>query len=156
MAGQESTPRLPLPLKLAATLLGAGLAPVMPGTCGTLAAALPVFFLPEGAYPFILGGAALLATLGCILISRRMGRADPGWFVLDEAAGFYVAAFWTVRPEAWRIALAFLFFRIFDILKPWPIRRLEKVDGGLGIVLDDLLAGAYALGLASAAGAILS
>jgi phosphatidylglycerophosphatase A len=69
---------------------------------------------------------------------------DPGWFVLDETAGVWLAAA-LVGPTWTSIGLAFLLFRIFDIWKPPPVRTLERVGGGWGIVLDDLAAGVYAL-----------
>jgi phosphatidylglycerophosphatase A len=72
-----------------------------------------------------------------------LGREDPSEVVIDEAAGFYVTLF--LLPITWQsVALGFLLFRFFDIVKPWPVRQAERLKGGLGIVMDDLLAGVYA------------
>jgi len=69
-------------------------------------------------------------------------RDDPPEVVIDEAAGFVLAVF--LLPPSWvYISAGFVLFRIFDILKPFPLRRVERLKGGLGIVLDDLLAGIY-------------
>jgi len=90
-----------------------------------------------------------LATYGCVVISRGMpakgSGGDPGWFVLDEAAGLWLAVAVLTTPSWTGIGLAFLLFRVFDITKPPPIRKLEQATGGWGIVLDDLGAGVYAL-----------
>jgi phosphatidylglycerophosphatase A len=134
--------------KSVATLAGAGLSPVMPGTCGSAVALLPCFFLPDPIYPWALAAGAVAATWGSVALARGLADeaagGDPSWFVLDEAAGLWLAVLAPVRP-AWSILLtAFVLFRIFDILKPPPLRRLERVGGGWGIVLDDLGAGVYA------------
>ena len=134
---------------LAATLLGAGRFPRMPGTAGSILAIVPCFFLPPRIYPWAMMGGILLATLFSVLIARRLPpeSPDPGWFVLDEAAGVWVAAFAFENPGVVHLMCALALFRLFDIWKPFPIRALERVGGGFGIVLDDLAAGAYALGL---------
>lgn len=150
-----SRPLHPLPRALA-TLLGVGRVPVMPGTCGTLVAALPCLLLPGAAYPWALAGGVLAATTLSVLIARRLPpeQQDPSWFVLDEAAGFWLAALHPSRPGLLHLALAVVLFRLFDILKPPPLRRLERTGGGLGIVLDDLGAGAYALAVLAALSAL--
>jgi phosphatidylglycerophosphatase A len=123
-----------------------GLVPKAPGTVGTLAAipmALAIHFL--GA---VYGGVCLLilisvAVLTSELSRKLMGRGDPSEIVIDEAAGYSVTLF--LLPLSWfNLTLGFFLFRFFDISKPFPIRRLEKVKGGFGIVLDDILAGVYA------------
>jgi phosphatidylglycerophosphatase A len=123
-----------------------GLTPKAPGTAGTLAAipiALAIHFL--GA---VYGGVCLLglisvAVLTSDLSGKLLGRRDPSEIVIDEVAGFSVALF--LLSLSWlNLVLGFLLFRFFDISKPFPIRRLERVKGGFGIVLDDLLAGIYA------------
>jgi len=74
---------------------------------------------------------------------RILGRDDPSEVVIDEVAGFLLTVY--LLPLSWRsIALGFIMFRFFDILKPFPIKRLERIGGGTGIVLDDLGAGVYA------------
>ena len=141
---------LPLyhPAAVVATWFGAGLIPVMPGTWGSLAA-LPCAWAMRGmAGPAALAAAAVIAfAVGCWAagtVARASGRTDPGFIVVDE-----VAAEWLLllaAPLDWRAYLAaFLLFRMFDILKPWPIGVVERrVQGGVGIMLDDILAAVYA------------
>jgi phosphatidylglycerophosphatase A len=77
------------------------------------------------------------------IVAREAGRKDPGFVVIDEVAGQWLALI-AMRPD-WRHAvLALALFRLFDIWKPWPIRRLEKLPEGTGIVADDLAAGVFA------------
>ena len=134
---------------------GSGLAPRAPGTAGTLAA-LPLVILALWAlsWPAFVLVTLLVVVIGvpiCGQASARLGVHDHGGIVWDEFAGLFV----TVLPLAWlgswgvswplALALAFVWFRLFDVLKPWPIRLLdEHVHGGLGIMLDDLLAGVFA------------
>ena len=125
---------------------GTGLFPVAPGTFGSL-----------GAIPFII----LLINLGvlykslilviftaiAVWVSDRaedlLKNHDPSAVVIDEVAGFFLTMFFL--PFSWlTLGLGFMLFRFFDILKPFPIKRLEKLRGGFGIVMDDLLAGLYA------------
>lgn len=127
---------------------GSGLAPKAPGTFGTLAG-IPVYLLlqplPLAEYLF---ATALLALLGiwlCGYTARALGVHDHGGIVWDEIVGLLVTMI--AVPLDWRWLLAgFLLFRLFDILKPWPIRWLDRrVGGGFGIMVDDLLAGLFAL-----------
>jgi phosphatidylglycerophosphatase A len=130
---------------------GLGLLPFAPGTFGTLAGVgLAVIALwapnPDVA---VLVFAALVTMLGVPLAraaEREAAREDPGWFVLDEVAGFLLAVAFT--PLAARtpfvLLAAFVAFRVFDIAKPWPLRRLEKLPRGWGVMADDLAAGVYA------------
>jgi phosphatidylglycerophosphatase A len=118
----------------------------MPGTFGTLAG-MGIAWAAMGAPPWALLVLAAIVAVGSVPLARAAeqegGREDPGWFVLDEVAGYLVAVLWL--PLSWPVlALAFLAFRLFDIWKPWPVRRLESVQGGWGVVLDDLMAGVYA------------
>jgi phosphatidylglycerophosphatase A len=77
-------------------------------------------------------------------VERESGREDPGQVVIDEVAGQWIAV--AVCPVEIRHALlAFGLFRLFDIVKPWPARQLERLHGGLGIMMDDVAAGIYAL-----------
>ncbi|HEX5959664.1 MAG TPA: phosphatidylglycerophosphatase A [Rhodanobacteraceae bacterium] len=132
-----------------ATALGAGLSPVAPGTAGSLLALLPWWFLlrqlPIGAYLAVLVAGFALGAWACGVCDRRLGRHDQGALVWDEVIGMWVALL--AIPPGWTWMLAgFLLFRLFDIWKPWPVRWADRrVHGGLGVMLDDVVAGAYAL-----------
>lgn len=138
--------------ELLVTAGGLGLAPWAPGTFGTLGglalAAVAGVSLP-GPYAGWLLLLALAASAGCVATGpwaeRHYGRKDPPPVVLDEVAGYMVAALWPVFPGWTHLAVAFLAFRITDILKPWPARGLQRLPAGWGIVVDDLVAGAWAL-----------
>jgi phosphatidylglycerophosphatase A len=129
---------------------GSGLAKKAPGTCGTLAA-IPVYCLfaqtPLLAYSILTIVATLIGISLCGIAADKLGEHDFGGIVWDEVAG-YLITMWLV-PFSWQATLAgFVLFRIFDILKPWPIKWIDqKVHGGLGIMLDDVLAGIFAGGL---------
>ena len=145
--------------RLIVTGLGTGYLPVAPGTWGS-AAACGVFLLAawaSGGRQLCVTGAmaalAVAATLGCGVLGRfaeaAFGRKDPGQCSLDEWAGQAVALCLLPLGTTWRgwliaAGVAFAAFRAFDIAKPPPIRRLEKLPHGWGIVADDLLAGVYA------------
>jgi phosphatidylglycerophosphatase A len=131
---------------IASSWFGVGLLPVAPGTFASLAS-LPLVILnghnaPAIAALFILCFVAF-AIWASGATQKLLGRIDPPQVVIDEVGGTLVALFWV--PASWlTFSLGFLFFRIFDITKPFPVRRLETLKGGKGIVLDDLLAGIYA------------
>ena len=138
------------------TACGLGYAPVASGTFGTLGgvalAGLLGVLVPAWYLPAVLGLAAGLCVAGAPLgdwAERRFGRKDPGPYVLDEVAGYLVAAAWFEFPGWTHLIAAFFAFRLFDVLKPWPARKLEKVPGGWGILLDDIAAGAWALAVLS-------
>jgi phosphatidylglycerophosphatase A len=123
---------------------GSGLAPFAPGTAGTLAAvplAWALKSLPVAAY---LGLLLLFLVIGawiCGRVGARIGVTDHGALVWDEFVGYWLAVALVPRDWAWLLA-GFVLFRILDILKPWPIRALERrVPGGWGVMLDDVLAG---------------
>ena len=136
---------------LLGTGLGVGYCPWAPGTVGSLLGPPLVVaaasFLPQSAV-FVFG--VLFIVVGvpiCTRASKALGLHDPGPVVYDE-----IAAFWIVfapllirgEPVTWPVAAAgFGLFRLFDITKPWPVNRLEKLPGGLGIMADDLAAGAW-------------
>lgn len=136
------------PLGWLATGLGSGLSPVAPGTAGSLIAVLLwLAFLQFDPSLSVQIAAALLAIAPCIWAAdwaaRRLERKDPGCIVSDELAGQWLALL--AAPPAWPWWLAaFVLFRVFDIAKPWPMRRLERLPGGVGIVADDLAAGVLA------------
>ena len=150
----KTTPEdlLPRPLdRMLATFFGSGRAPFMPGTFGSLAAVIPLYWVPAAWWPWAPALGCVAATLISAAISRRMPPkelgGDPGWFVLDEAAGVWLAAVGLVGPSIVGLTSAFLLFRLFDITKPPPVRFLEKAPAGYGIVVDDLAAAGYALAL---------
>lgn len=127
---------------------GAGLSPVAPGTAGTLAA-IPVYLLlAQWTWPvYVLLTLALLAAgiWLCGQTSRELGGKDHPAIVWDEITGFLITMI-GVPPEPVAILAGFLLFRLFDILKPWPIRVLDRsIGGGWGIMLDDVLAGLFAM-----------
>jgi phosphatidylglycerophosphatase A len=90
--------------------------------------------------------ATLIGIPAATIVAREAGREDPGFVVIDEVVGQWTALI-GVRAD-WRHAvLALVLFRVFDIWKPWPVRRLEELPGGTGIMLDDVAAGLLALGV---------
>ena len=124
-----------------------GFCPFAPGTAGSAAAIL--LFLPvrwTGSIALELAVVALVSVVGVWAATRTedaMGVEDPGVVVIDEVAGMLVSLLFL--PASWGvIAAAFACFRLFDIVKPWPCGRLERLHGGLGIMADDLAAGVYA------------
>lgn len=127
---------------------GSGLAKKAPGTFGTLAA-IPFFLVLQNlSWPLYLSWLLVTFALGvlwCDRSSNAMGVHDHGGIVWDEFVGFWITMF--MAPAGWLwIVIGFVLFRFFDILKPWPINWLDKkVHGGFGIMIDDALAGIYAL-----------
>ena len=133
-----------------ATGFGSGLSPVAPGTAGSLAALLPWLALgelPLAYYALVLVLAFALGVWACAWVVRKMHVADPGYAVWDEFVGLWIALAPLVGMTgswAW-VAAGFILFRIFDIWKPWPVSWADrKVEGGLGVMLDDVIAGLYA------------
>ena len=130
---------------------GAGLAPFAPGTWGTLLA-LPLHALIAPrveAAEFLLLVAALsgLGIWACGVTGRAIGVADHGGMVWDEIVAFALVLLFTPAGWLW-IALAFALFRLFDILKPWPIRFADtRLKNGFGVMFDDLLAAGYAIAI---------
>jgi phosphatidylglycerophosphatase A len=128
---------------------GVGLAPFAPGTFGTLLA-LPIFWVagPRLDGVAYLAGVAVFFAVGvwaCGHTGRALGRADDGRMVWDETTAFLLVLFFTPVYGYWQ-AFAFLLFRVFDILKPPPIRYYERVlKGGWGVMVDDILAAFYTL-----------
>jgi len=126
---------------------GSGFFPIAPGTVGTLVAMGLYSFLSR--LPSFL---FLITSIAFVFLSvwiadraeRRLKEKDPSCVVIDEIAGYFITM--TLVPWSWANAwMGFLFFRLFDIVKPFPIRRIDRtVPGGCGIVLDDVLAGVYA------------
>ena len=146
------SPRAPLWATLVATFFGAGRLKPGPGTWGSLATVV-VWSLVSSRVPLAnrpsatVIAAAFVTLIGipaATCVARASGVKDPQFVVIDEVAGQLVALI--AVPLAWKTFLAgFILFRVFDILKPFPIRRLERLPEGTGIVVDDLGAGLYAL-----------
>jgi phosphatidylglycerophosphatase A len=141
-----------------ATFFGAGFGKPGPGTWASVAAVLlwraaawSLHLTAEGILLALGIGIALTIVLGvpaATIVERESGRTDPGFVVIDEVAGQWIALLWS--PADWRHGLiALVLFRLFDITKPFPVRRLERLPGGWGIVFDDVAAGLYALVVAS-------
>lgn len=138
------------PWHLLATGFGSGLSPIIPGTMGTLAS-IPLFLvfapLPLPVYLVIVLAACLVGIKICQVTSDDMGVHDHGSIVWGEFAGFWITM--TIMPalqipisELKWVGAGFVLFRFFDMVKPWPIGWLDKrVHGGLGIMLDDIVAG---------------
>ncbi|MFV2058086.1 MAG: phosphatidylglycerophosphatase A [Thiohalomonadales bacterium] len=129
---------------------GSGLSPIIPGTMGTLAA-IPIYLLMAPlSLPFYIGLVVLMALLGfwfCGYTADALGVPDHGGIVWDEIVGYLITM--AALPSGWLwIFLGFIVFRILDILKPWPISWVDRnMKGGVGIMLDDILAGLVGLGI---------
>ncbi len=144
--------------RLFTSCLGLGKLPLVPGTWGSIPAAVLFGVLCHlQVQPWIISLVMLIIVLDaafwCVVFSPAVieatGRKDPGEIVIDELAGQALTflAVPLLAPEAltWRaMAVGFVGFRLFDIIKPWPCRRLEQLPAGFGILADDLMAGIYA------------
>ncbi len=133
--------------RLLATFFGLGLVPAAPGTAASAAAVLGYrFILSEWPWPVLalfLGGLFLAGAAVSSCYAAELGSPDPGRIVVDEVCGQLLAL--ALLPPGWPpILLAFAAFRFFDIIKPWPVRRLEKLPSGWGIMADDIAAGLLA------------
>lgn len=140
--------------EFAVTGLGLGQVPYGPGTAGSAGAAVLAWAAvtyggPQGGYA-LLAVALLLYPAGRSLAewAEREWGEDPGRFVLDEVAGYLLGAsiIWLAAgvPDLAELLALFILFRAFDVLKPWPVSRLEKIGGGDGVMLDDIAAGILA------------
>ncbi|MGN0921651.1 MAG: phosphatidylglycerophosphatase A [Cellvibrio sp.] len=135
------------PHLLVAFGFGSGLAKKAPGTFGTLAA-IPFFMaLQDLSWPLYISWLVVTFVLGvwwCERASQTLGVHDHGGIVWDEFVGYWITMF--MAPKGWLwIVLGFVLFRLFDILKPWPIGWVDrKVSGGFGIMIDDVIAGIFA------------
>ena len=156
--GSESVRLLPStiwsnPIHVVSTGFGAGMAPKAPGTAGTIVAVLMYLLFAPIPLAYHLVAVAILFILGvwlCNVTARNLGVHDHPAIVWDEIVGFLATV--VALPQGWPWVLAaFVLFRLFDIVKPWPIALIDKhVRGGLGIMLDDLLAGLYGFALLQA------
>ncbi len=132
---------------LIATGLGTGYAPVASGTFGSLPGLLLVWLLWKLAGPWaVVVGLLVVVALGFWASAKAetdFGRKDPGQVVIDEVAGQMVSLLF-LAPRIPILAAGFFLFRLFDVWKPFPARRLERLPGASGIMIDDLVAGLYA------------
>ena len=132
--------------KIIATFFYVGLMPIGPGTFGTLAA-IPLFyalsFTPIYLYLGITVVIILISVWASTIAEEIFQKRDPGQVVADEVCGLLVTMI-LVPPTITNIFFGFLLFRLFDIAKPYPVRKFEKLPGGWGIVIDDVAAGVYA------------
>jgi len=153
-----SKPRKTLWAWVVATFFGAGYGKPGPGTWGSVAAVLlwgafaftlhPSTLTLALALTLSIAAAIALGVPAATIVERESGRTDPGFVVIDEVIGQWIALLGS--PADWRHGLiALVLFRLFDITKPFPVRRLERLPGGWGIIFDDVAAGLYALGVAS-------
>jgi phosphatidylglycerophosphatase A len=135
------------PVHLVAFGFGSGLSPWAPGTFGTLIAIPIVLFVMQFGFAVHLGFAIFAALFGiyvCGESARRLGVHDHPGIVWDEITGFAVTML-TVPATMYWVVAGFALFRLFDIWKPWPIREADhSLSGGLGIMLDDVIAGLFA------------
>jgi phosphatidylglycerophosphatase A len=135
------------PVNMLAFGLGTGLSPFAPGSVGSLLGVVIAWFTLDLALMYQIGVAVFLSLSGiwiCGESARRIGVHDHGGIVWDEIAGMYITLL-VAPPTITAWVLAYLLFRAFDIVKPWPIRDLDhSIEGGLGIMLDDLVAALYA------------
>jgi len=146
------------PVNFAAFGFGSGCAPKAPGTAGTVMAVLLYLPLQALSMPFYLAVVLISFFIGiwfCDKASQALGVHDHGGIVWDEFVGYWITMI--AAPSGWEwLLLGFILFRIFDIWKPQPIRYLDRhIHGGLGIMLDDVVAGLYALFVLQGISAIL-
>ncbi|MGA2517588.1 MAG: phosphatidylglycerophosphatase A [Thermodesulfobacteriota bacterium] len=130
-----------------ATGFGVGYCPIAPGTLGTLIA-IPIYYflseIPSPLYEITLIGFFFLSVWISENAERFFGKKDDQRIVIDEIMGFLITMLWIPKTVPF-IIIGFFLFRFFDILKPFPIRRLEKgLKGGYGVVVDDVMAGVFA------------
>ena len=151
-----------MPARMIATLIatwfGAGYAPKAPGTAGSLAAIAVAWLLHHytgwqwGNFAYLAMLLFPIAVWSANVVARSSGREDPQIVVVDEVVGQWLTLAGAARLN-WKSWLAaFVLFRLFDMWKPFPIRRMESLPGGLGIVADDALAGVYGALVLFAAG----
>ncbi|MBN1945829.1 MAG: phosphatidylglycerophosphatase A [Bradymonadales bacterium] len=129
------------------TVLGAGYSPLAPGTAGSLAAlpfAVLLAYTPLAVQILVIAAVSVVGTVAADQVARRSGVKDPQQIVVDEFAGMLLTLV-GVPLHWWLFLIGFVLFRLLDIVKPYPIGWLDRhVEGGLGIMLDDLAAGGIA------------
>jgi phosphatidylglycerophosphatase A len=129
-----------------ATVFGAGYSPVAPGTVGSAVTLIVLWLLPFSilGLTIFLVVVVVAGTWAADRAERLIGGKDPGAIVIDEVAGMTISLILAPRNLG-AYALAFLFFRIFDVLKPFPAHQSQRIRGGVGVMIDDIIAGFYAL-----------
>jgi phosphatidylglycerophosphatase A len=141
----DGTPRSRIPALALATAFGVGYIPVAPGTFGSALGLLVWAAVPATAIAQGIATAALFVAGSWAghVAERHFGRIDPGEVVVDEVMGMLITLFGT--GVGWIGAVAgFLLFRLFDVVKPYPARRFERIPGGVGVMADDAMAAVYA------------
>ena len=129
-----------------ATLFGAGYAPIAPGTAGSAVTLVILWLVPFSRVGLVLFFVVvtLVGTWAAQLAEASLGEKDPGAIVIDEVAGMTLSVL--LLPLTWPVLLlGFVLFRIFDVVKPFPAGRAQALPGGFGVMVDDLIAGLYAL-----------
>jgi phosphatidylglycerophosphatase A len=136
---------------LIATAFGAGYSPVAPGTAGSAVTVLILWLVPFSRIGLVLFLVAVvvIGTWAADVAERRLGGKDPGAIVIDEVAGMTLSV--VAFPLTPGVLLAgFVLFRVFDVVKPPPARESQRFSGGLGVMIDDVIAGFYALAILGA------
>ena len=128
-----------------ATWFGCGYAPIAPGTVGAAAAVLIAWALGWGVVANLIAGivSGIVGIWAATIEARNSGRKDPGHIVIDEVAGQWITLAGATAYNWQAFLYGFLLFRLFDIWKPPPVRQLEQLADGTGIMADDLMAGVY-------------
>lgn len=126
--------------RILGSFFGLGLVPWAPGTFGTLGGVLLAWLLPGDLHLVL--AAAVTFGIG-LWLAKGLSTKDPGWFVVDEVAAYMLVPLGLGR-DGWVLLGAFVLFRIFDIWKPWPIRKIDHIPGAWALMLDDTLAALYA------------
>ncbi len=139
-------------------MFGAGYSPVASGTVGSLVTAVALWLLPL-TRPRMVVALVVVTVLGIWAgsrVERALGRKDPGVIVIDEVAGMLLSVVLLPLPLSIPVLVAaFLLFRLFDIWKPFPARESQALTGGMGVMVDDLIAGLYTLVLVKGACTLL-
>ena len=131
------------------TFMGAGLSPYAPGTIGSIAILLPLYFLGQMNPPFFFFLPLLIVLIiaSTAIISytqKKYDMHDPKWIVIDEVIGMWIASFFLQSNSMLHYLLIFGWFRVFDIFKPWPINYFDRMTTASSVIIDDILAAVYA------------
>ena len=129
------------------TGFGLGYSPIAPGTAGSILATLVAFFVIKGNAPYLIIATIVIFTVGVIassFIEKEREIKDPSLVVIDEIVGMWISVLF-IPHVWWSFLIAFALFRFFDVVKLFPANNLQKLHGGLGIMIDDVIAGVYAL-----------